>query len=644
MQDPAAKAARQAALFRQISLAGILLCGALALIAAAGWTHPLAAPAVLLAACLWLLFARRLRASIWLKIFAGMELLAAALAGGGPVVSICLAFFLVFLAASGAAGEIERSASGNSVVVRGGLRRFSLRLAGVAILSVLAIAVLTTGFFFVLPRTAHVALGRLGMISYREPGFSPRVRLYGQENFRRRPATVMHVRIVDGKAPIGLRWRGAVLSEFDGRNWFAQDSLRQWVGIQDGRSIVAGDDQRRRPGPRLTYEVQLEPLASDALFLAGIPEVIWIGEQIITRSPGEVYRLHQPPRLRLRYGAISHLDPVLPYGSPFSADMGLPPRLDPRVPRLAGEIVAGAQTSEQKAAALEQYLRRNFRYAVNSRALSAADPVADFLFRTREGHCELFASAMAVMLRTQGIPARLVTGFLGGTLNPVSGWWVVGTTDAHAWVEAYVEGKGWMTFDPTPPAPAKTPHPLLARLWSYSDVVGMFWQEWVVGYDLERQASLALGMLRSGSSLLGSWREAVLPRRDGGSDRSAADMRLVAGIALGLPALVLLAAWIQPALRRAWRLRSRLRRMRGGKVQAADATLLYLRLLELLKQRGYVKPSWKTPAEFIQDLKEDPVREIVAGFTAAYHDLRFGGDQNAALRMMAYLDRLEKPA
>jgi len=121
-------------------------------------------------------------------------------------------------------------------------------------------------------------------------------------------------------------------------------------------------------------------------------------------------------------------------------------------------------------------------------------------------------------------------------------------------------------------------------------------------------------------------------------------MRLVAGIALGLPALVLLAAWIQPALRRAWRLRSRLRRMRGGKVQAADATLLYLRLLELLKQRGYVKPSWKTPAEFIQDLKEDPVREIVAGFTAAYHDLRFGGDQNAALRMMAYLDRLEKPA
>lgn len=621
-----------------------MFCGAVALVASgdAARTNALGPLVALVgSACLWLLFARRLRAGLWLKTFAGIELLAAALAGGGPVVFLCFGFFLIFLAASAAAGEIERSASGNSVVVRGGLRRFNLRLAGITFLAVLGILTLTAGFFFVLPRTAHAALGHLGMISHREPFFSPRVRLDRQENLRRR-AAIMHVRIVEGKAPATLRWRGAVLSWFDGRSWFAQDNLRQWVGIQDGRSIVASDDQRRRPGPRLTYEVQLEPLASDALFLAGIPEVIWIGEQIITRSPGEVYRLHQPTRLRLRYGAISHLDPVLPTGSPLPADLELPPGIDPRVRRLAGEIVAGAQTSAQKAAALEQYLRHNFRYGINSRALEADDPVADFLFRTRQGHCELFASALAVMLRTQDIPARMVTGFLGGTMNPVSGWLVVETTDAHAWVEAYVDGKGWMTFDPTPPAPVSSTHPLLARLWAYSDVAGMFWQEWVVSYDLQRQAALALGMLRSGRSLLGGWRETILPRRDGGLGTLPGNILLVAGIVLGLSVLALAAVWIRPALRRAWRLRSRLRRMRGGQVQAADATLLYLRLLALLKQRGYLKPSWKTPAEFIQDLKEDSVREIVAGFTAAYHDLRFGGDAGAALRMLAYLDRLGK--
>ena len=92
-----------------------------------------------------------------------------------------------------------------------------------------------------------------------------------------------------------------------------------------------------------------------------------------------------------------------------------------------------------------------------------ADPLADFLFERRKGHCEYFASAMAVMLRTLGIPSRLVTGFQGGAYNPVSGWSVVRASDAHSWVEAWIDGRGWITFDPTP-AGADSPESLhLAR-------------------------------------------------------------------------------------------------------------------------------------------------------------------------------------
>ena len=127
------------------------------------------------------------------------------------------------------------------------------------------------------------------------------------------------------------------------------------------------------------------------------------------------------------------------------------------------------------------------------------DPLADFLFNVRSGHCEYFATAMAVMLRTQGIASRLVNGFLPGEFNEAAGAYTVRQSDAHSWVEVYFpETKSWVTFDPTPSA-GRTPTVrtgLAGYLSKYSEALELMWFQYVVGYDKQEQRSLVTSLRR----------------------------------------------------------------------------------------------------------------------------------------------------
>jgi hypothetical protein len=136
-------------------------------------------------------------------------------------------------------------------------------------------------------------------------------------------------------------------------------------------------------------------------------------------------------------------------------------------------------------------------------------PVEDFLFNRRRGHCEYFASSMAVMLRSVGIPARLVNGFRTGEFNDVTSQYVVRASNAHSWVEAWITGSGWMTFDPTPSDPSEAGIGLGTRLALLFDTAEQFWQDWVLGYDLDRQIVLASRMEESGRKLRFRWLEGL---------------------------------------------------------------------------------------------------------------------------------------
>ena len=146
---------------------------------------------------------------------------------------------------------------------------------------------------------------------------------------------------------------------------------------------------------------------------------------------------------------------------------------------------------------LENYLRSHFAYTLNLTGKPGEDPLAHFLFETRAGHCEYFASAMAIMLRTLGIPTREVNGFLPGEYNDLGGDYIVRASDAHSWVEVYFPGTGWMTFDPTPPGAEMPKADFFSRLGQYMDWFELTWNEWVINYDFIHQILLAQNMQRS---------------------------------------------------------------------------------------------------------------------------------------------------
>src|SRR5581483_10843037 len=166
------------------------------------------------------------------------------------------------------------------------------------------------------------------------------------------------------------------------------------------------------------------------------------------------------------------------------------PNLNPQIRQLATRITTSAPTAYDKAAAIERYLLTNYTYSLQQTRGPGGDPLSYFLLERKQGHCEYFASGMAVMLRTIGVPSRVVNGFRGGEFNPLTGSYIVRARDAHSWVEAYFPGQGCISFDPTPPDP-KPSASTWTRAQMYVDAMREFWREWIINYDFGHQATLA---------------------------------------------------------------------------------------------------------------------------------------------------------
>jgi hypothetical protein len=320
------------------------------------------------------------------------------------------------------------------------------------------------------------------------------------------------------------------------------------------------------------------------------------------------------------------------------------PSLDPRIAVLARTLTAGTPGDLERARIIERRLRTDFAYTLELPDRETADPLAYFLFNRRKGHCEYFASAMAVLLRTLGIPARLATGFQSGIYNDVSELWLVRAGDAHSWVEAWVPGRGWATFDPTPPDPNPHRFALFTRLALYLDATETFWQEWVVTYDIARQGTLAYRMEQSAHRLGIRWFDAVLAVRSGWNTFVSGGARRFGIPVAGGVAMFFLLWLLGRPLIRLLRMRQRVERVRRGEASVADATLLYQRMLEILGKRGYQKPPWFTPTEFAASLPRTGLGVAVAEFTATYNALRFGGHTDAAPRLSILFEEMERAA
>ena len=259
-------------------------------------------------------------------------------------------------------------------------------------------------------------------------------------------------------------WRGMIFDEYDGVAWTGDESeVENWLPSDPFHYPI----EHRSLGPRATVQqtFYVEAEQPSAIFAAGQPEVVWSDGGVATdelgavRTPstlseGTVYSV-----VSSRGSAPPGLLRMLPREAPpeqIERYLQLPDDLPERVRDLAREVTAGATNDFDRVKAIEGYLSDNFEYSLDSPVPEEGrDAVDHFLFDSEVGFCEQFASSTAVMLRSLGIPARVVAGYSTGYRNPFTGYYEVRNSDAHAWVEVWFPKFGWYEFDPTfaiPPA------------------------------------------------------------------------------------------------------------------------------------------------------------------------------------------------
>ena len=544
-----------------------------------------------------------------------------------------LGLFLLFTVAVLASGEIRRGVQRNEMVIAPPGMRLTRRLALATLAATAGILVIAAGLFLVVPRTARVA-ARLFPHAARLSGFSTSIDLgrFGAIGKDRRP--VMHVRSYSGPLPAGLLWRGTALTDFDGKRWSQMPV--PVMEVTPRRTVVVADrpQRSRLDGNRMLYRVDVDSSDSGILFIAGIPEFINIDLPRLRRLWEDTYRALPVEGQPLHYEVSAWAGTPLPYrmrDDERRRDLRLPP-IDPRVWRLAIQW-AGEGTAAEKIRRIEQHLQKDYTYTLETTGKPPADPVADFLFNSKRGYCEYFASAMAVMARSVGVPARVATGFASGYYNPLSGQYVIRGSDAHAWVEAWIEGEGWRTFDPTPSAPEAPASALMTKLGIWLDAADSVWQQWVVSYDLTRQAELAM---RAGNHIHDWskwWDNAIALAQKWSVPQIAGWLLAAAGFGLLMPFAVL-PAW------RWWRGRVRIRRIQKQGGTRQDATELYLAMLDKLAAKGFARPESATPLEFARHLPDEQAARVVR-FTELYNAVRFGGRTDAAGELAGQLAAFE---
>ena len=315
-----------------------------------------------------------------------------------------------------------------------------------------------------------------------------------------------------------LYWRGPVLERFDGRRWSA------------AAPRAAASTALTTAGAGIDYSVTLQPTGRHYAFALDAPGAApaLIGQRgtQLRRLPDLELRADRPLQQLVRYSVRSYpryrLDALQP---PPARDLALPAGADPRSVELGRQLRQGAhaQPTAIAQAALQLFRREPFHYSLDPGVYRGPNAVDQFLFERRVGFCEHFAQAFVVLLRAAGVPARIVTGYQGGRENPLDGVWVVRQSDAHAWAEYWVGGRGWVRADPTAmvdPAridrdgqtlEARAPWLGIAalgardRAWlrnlrNVSDALGRLWNDWVLDYGPLRQQRLLQGLGLQGNA------------------------------------------------------------------------------------------------------------------------------------------------
>lgn len=587
---------------------------------------------------------------IFLYIMAFFQVL---LAAGLSISALYLASFIAFTFFMVSAiilfemRKTERSVKEKATVKRNADEPRGLNLPGIGripatsfVLIALIIA-FATPLFFVIPRVGGAGIGAdPGGVSARS-GFSDRIQLGAIGKIQQSDEVVMRVRLEGSDTTGGLKWRGIALDTFDGKGWSKSKPNTREPRLKGERDVIQVDFPSGRES-LLLQTIYLEPLDTPVLFAAPRAVGVQGAFQVLMRdSYGAIY--FQRPGERLSYRVLS--DTSLPPAAALRADaaaypiqfgnyLQLPDRFDARIEDLAASVTEKARNRLDAAVMIEEHLQTQFGYTLEQKA-AGDDPLTDFLFNVREGHCEYFATSMALMLRSQGIATRVVTGFQQGEYNETADAFVVRQRHAHAWVEVYFPGEeAWVTFDPTPAAGLSegtgTATGMSGKLTKYLEALEMFWIQYFVAFDNQEQRSLFASLRKNLADQQAStsnylevlrvlaaewWKD--IQGENGFETRIAAVGYTIAALFILLTLIVgSFVAW-----KRLKKL-SLLAKIRAWFEPKQKRTVVefYERMVKLLAERGLVRQPHQTPLEFAF---ETSIPEAVS-LTRRYNSVRFG--------------------
>lgn len=603
---------------------------------------------------------------IFLYLISFFEVL---LAAGLSVSPLYLASFILYLLVTICAiisFEIRKTSNiinkNNSISKKPLLREAKVsRLPLTAISLLILIIALATPLFFVLPRVGGAGLGNNGNGLSGMTGFSDSVKLGSIGQLKQNNETVMRVRLENQGNFGNMYWRGVALDRFDNKVWSKSKILYKEPYIKGEKDFFLIDYSNSKEEVAV-QTIYLEPLDTDVLFALSRPVAIQGNFQILNKDSEGAIVFNRNGFERLSYKVYSdrslpNLEKLKEDNVPYSVDdrryLQLPETMDARISQLAAQITETSNNRYDKAKAVETYLQTQLGYTLELKA-SGDEPLADFLFNIREGHCEYFATAMAIMLRTQGIATRIVNGLQQGEYNETADVYVVKQKDAHSWVEVYFpREKAWIPFDPTPFAGQSNETSSAGIIGSFSkylEALETFWIQYFVAFDNQEQRSLFRSVKSSFSeyqsktsswltemqSRLSDWWKEV--RGDKGFQTSALAIAYGIGYLLAAILGIIFIVWLYRKIIKLaiWQ------KILAWLKYKNETTIVefYERMQKVLASKGFTRASHQTPLEFAFALDMPEAVKI----TEKYNRVRFGEknlSKDEAEEIESWINRLE---
>ena len=522
-------------------------------------------------------------------------------------------------------------------------------LFATALLSI-PIYLMTATLFLFFPRIGFGLLAASDPSQRQLTGFSDQVIIGDLAPLFDDPTVVMRAEFPDGPPPeeklSSIYWRGSAYDSFDGSQWhrtLGHGSLIESWGhyyVLTPEHEREGQDPQRLLGRLLQLDVYLQPLYPKVVFVpqetaylsVPAPTELRVMGQKLRWGPSHEVRYSDPGATGIHY--VVYLDErslVARTTRPF--DGGLPassrslepytqhPAFSKRFQERADRFESDHPDPLDRARAIESWLRTSLGYTTTaSREVpSGVAPVDAFLFDWREGNCEYFSTAMVMLMRATDVPARNITGFIGGAWNDVGDYLAVREADAHSWVEVYIEGEGWIMFDPTPPSEALygDDNSVLAYLGEFVDTIRLSWHKRIIAYDLTQQADLLRRGYRSLSAMRGAMEAVgdVLPEGMSTPVRRYGPLVVIA---------IIVVVYLVFRKRRTEHALPRSRTQRRAHRKALDLIGLVDRRLE---DEGLKRPTSRPPlthARLVSSELEDPtpLNDVVD----VYNSTRFGGN------------------